>query len=188
MQVSFDKKQRFQLLFRGRPYVWNIPAAESFECSQLSDISLRASNTTAYRNKTHTAGLSARVITQSLPSMCRPSPTVFALACPFILSLPVLTWPLTLLFFKNLFLFLNLILGEEHFFLLPLRVSGWVWKLSWQRQINRKRACKFYWIFNVCEWRPKRWLEQEDFVPFRQKNKQKIPHSISCEKVSRQTV
>ena len=34
--------------------------------------------------------------------------------------------------------------GEENVFLDTLRVPSWVWKLNWEKQINRKEAYMYF--------------------------------------------
>lgn len=66
---------------------------------------------------------------------------------------------------------------KENIFLKTLSVPVWVWKLSWQGQMNThtKKAYKFYWIF-TCTWKPsqenedlKKWPQKETFIPFRER-------------------
>lgn len=66
--------------------------------------------------------------------------------------------------------------GEEKVFLDPLKVPGWVWKWNWWRQMNRRKAYQFYGIL-ISTRQPsqenddhKKWPEEEDFRPFRQRN------------------
>lgn len=65
------------------------------------------------------------------------------------------------------------IVGEENVFLDFLRFPGWVWKLNWKRQVNRRKAYIFYYTL-TCTWEhsqengyPKKWPEHT-FLPFTQ--------------------
>lgn len=66
-------------------------------------------------------------------------------------------------------------IGQEKVFLYPLKVPGWVWKWNWRRQMNRRKAYWFYWIFAYMWWPSeendddKKWPEEEAFRPFRQR-------------------
>lgn len=66
------------------------------------------------------------------------------------------------------------IVGEETVFLHFLRFPGWVWKLNWKRQINRRKAYRFYYTL-TCIWDtsqdneyPKKWPEHKAFIRFTQ--------------------
>lgn len=59
--------------------------------------------------------------------------------------------------------------GEEHVFFPNPKASGWVWKLSWQRQTNKREAYHLHWMFASTwepsqeNWRPKDVTRVESF-------------------------
>lgn len=71
---------------------------------------------------------------------------------------------------------LSYFVREEKVFLSAFRVPGWIWKLNWQKQINRRKTHKLYWIFTCTQESLqenedlKKWLEKKAFTLVRQRN------------------